>query len=291
MNQQPHHDGLPEARVREIAVEVNGAIPCTCRSVGWGNNQIWKIEYADRHDYLKRYLTGADAYRRELWALTALKGKLPVPAVLLAREDDGSGCPFVLTSGIGGKPLDKVDDGRVPLVAQMGMMLARLHNQQGKLGPLPAVMKPRLAPAVDAFLEATPAEFGSLINRDRVAAALQAVREPRRPVLTHGDFGDYQCLVADGQIAGVVDWESVGLGEPEIDLALAGAFLRAFRAPAEEAAFVDGYRQASRFRPDLNLYEDLLQVSLLSLHALWRGRGQDFEVGRARQALLRNKRA
>lgn len=266
---------------------MHGAVPCACRNVGWGNNQIWKIEHSGGHDYLKRYLTGVDAYRRELWALAALKGKLPVPQVLLTREDDGTGHPFVLTRGIEGVPLDKVDHGRVPLVAQMGAVLARLHSLQGELRPLPAVVKPRAVPTVDEFLKATGAEFGSIINRNRVAATLQALREPRRPVLAHGDFGDYQCLVAAGQIVGVVDWEGVGSAEPEVDLALAGAFLRAFREPAEEAALMDGYRQVCRFCPDPHLYEDLLQVSLLNLHFLWRSRGKDFEARQAQQALLR----
>jgi aminoglycoside phosphotransferase (APT) family kinase protein len=117
---------------------------------------------------------------------------------------------------------------------------------------------------------------------------MSVLEEPRRPVLAHRDFGDFQCLVAEGDVVGIVDWEAVCVSEPEADLAFAGAFLRAFRVPDEESAFLDGYRRASRLRPDLNLYENLLQAFLLGLYALWHGRGQDFEAGRARLALSRS---
>jgi aminoglycoside phosphotransferase (APT) family kinase protein len=287
MSQPVRHDGLPESRVQEIAAEVHGATPCTCRSVGWGNNQIWKIEYAGGHDYLKRYVTGVDAYRRELWALTALKGRLPVPEVLLAREDDGTRCPFVLTRGIAGTPLDKVETSREPLVAQMGGMLARLHNLHDQLGPLPSCVAPLPLPSADEFRKAVSPELTAFIDRRDLDVARQSLVKPQRPVLAQRDFGDWQCLVAESRIVGWVDWEAASVSEPEADLAFAGAFLRTFRAPTEEAAFLAGYEQSSRFHPNRELYECLRTVFLVSLHALWRSRGQTFEAERARLALAR----
>ena len=41
-----------------------------------------------------------------------------------------------------------------------------------------------------------------------------------RPVLTHGDLGPEHVLVsASGDLAGVLDWEEVGIGDPAWDFA------------------------------------------------------------------------
>jgi aminoglycoside phosphotransferase (APT) family kinase protein len=272
--------------VQAVVAEVYGA--GTCRSIGWGNNQIWEIQYAAGCDYLKRYLTGRDGYLREVWALESLQGRVPVPKVRLAREEDGAGCPILLTRGVSGVPLDKVEAGRVPLVARMGTALAGLHNVADELGPLPPFIRPRPGPCLDDAAPLLDAEVAGAIDLERVRAAMTSLAQPRRPVLAHRDFGDYQCLVAEGEIAAIVDWEAASVSDPEADLAFAGAFLRAFRVPDEESAFLGAYQEACRNRPDPVLYEDLIQGFLLALYALWRGRGQAFEAERAKRALLAN---
>jgi aminoglycoside phosphotransferase (APT) family kinase protein len=274
------------ATVRAMAAEVYGAGCATCRHIGWGNNQIWEIQHADGRDYLKRYMAGRDCYLREAWALEMLKGRVPVPKVRLAREDDGAGCPILLTRGVSGVPLDKVEAGRVPLVARMGTALAGLHNIADEFGPLPPFLRPQPGPRLDDAAPLLDAEVAGLIDLERLRAAMTRLAQPRRPVVAHRDFGDWQCLVAEGEIVAIVDWEATSISDPEADLAFAGAFLRAFRVSDEESAFLGAYQEAGRNRPDLVLYEDLIQGFLLALHVLWRGRGQAFEAGRAKRALL-----
>jgi aminoglycoside phosphotransferase (APT) family kinase protein len=58
---------------------------------------------------------------------------------------------------------------------------------------------------------------------------------PARPVLTHGDFRTGNYLVADGALAGVLDWDFAGWSDPDEDIAWFCAKAWRFGAGEREA--------------------------------------------------------
>src|SRR5262249_22704361 len=63
--------------------------------------------------------------------------------------------------------------------------------------------------------------------------------------LCHGDFHTVQCVVDEGRIAAIVDWETAWAGNPLIDLAVATSSFE-YSAPALALPFLESY---SRARP------------------------------------------
>lgn len=82
--------------------------------------------------------------------------------------------------------------------------------------------------------------------------AAPAAYLPRTDTLVHGDLYVRHLLISDGhQLAGVIDWGDVHVGDPAVDLAIAYTFL----TPDARAAFFDEYgpaddvaRQIARLR-------------------------------------------
>jgi aminoglycoside phosphotransferase (APT) family kinase protein len=60
----------------------------------------------------------------------------------------------------------------------------------------------------------------------------------RRDVLAHGDLYARHLLVdLEGQLAGVIDWGDVHIGDPAVDLSIAHSFL----PPSAHPGFLDAY--------------------------------------------------
>ena len=57
----------------------------------------------------------------------------------------------------------------------------------------------------------------------------------------HGDFHAVQCVVHDGHISAVVDWESAWSGNSAIDFAVTQVYLESYCPGDLLAAFVTGY--------------------------------------------------
>lgn len=70
--------------------------------------------------------------------------------------------------------------------------------------------------AYAAKVEHLPSPFAPFM-RDWLLRNLP--KDPRRPVLVHGDFNVHNLLVADDRVTGVLDWECAMFGAPEQDLA------------------------------------------------------------------------
>lgn len=113
--------------------------------------------------------------------------------------------------------LDRVDGlpllGRVApqgLPERLGALLAVLHGAHGTLADL--------LPVDDA----EPGDW--LDGLDGPAALLAVLRRDVPPpgtlrVPVHNDLGAEHVLVADGRLAGVVDWSDAALGDPAVDVA------------------------------------------------------------------------
>ena len=87
----------------------------------------------------------------------------------------------------------------------------------------------------DGATRAGIAALGDSIDADAVTAAWErALAAPdwdREPVWIHGDLDARNLLVVDGRITGVVDWESLCVGDPACDVKVAWTVLDAETRP------------------------------------------------------------
>ncbi len=101
-------------------------------------------------------------------------------------------------------------------------------------GPPPGNRGGPLQPR-DAPTRAGIAALGDLIDANAVTAAwehaLAAPAWDRPPVWIHGDLDARNLLVLEGRITGVLDWESMCVGDPACDVKVAWAVLDADTRP------------------------------------------------------------
>lgn len=102
-------------------------------------------------------------------------------------------------------------------------------------------------------------------------------------VLAHGDLHTAHVFLQDGDVCGMIDWESSGMGWREFDLAwILRARLDFLNTPAEREAVLTGYLSRSTCDPHALRWCEIL----IYLHfAYWsRGDGSSYEVFALRRA-------
>lgn len=141
-----------------------------------------------------------------------LAGHLPVPEPLGVSAELGL---LAMRSLAGATLREVLEDpaSRLPdpfLVAHLGSAIPALPGMAPVLSSVEAL--PRVAELLSALL---PMEAG------RVAALVEAIGpdEVADRVPAHGDFHEAQLLVHDGEVIGVLDVDTVGLGRPADDAA------------------------------------------------------------------------
>jgi aminoglycoside phosphotransferase (APT) family kinase protein len=106
----------------------------------------------------------------------------------------------------------------------------------------------RLASHVQTLREAGLVAAG---EAGRIAGAFEAARDALaavEPRLLHGDPGNHNVIVRDGEVPRLVDWEDALLGDPLFDVAFWATFHPERRWPAFfEAYFGPGWRPTRRF--------------------------------------------
>jgi len=145
------------------------------------------------------------------------------------------------------------------LAHALGANLARIHALRPPIASLAALPAPPRNPALDAIAayrawldaldDAHPAlEWGLRWCELRAPATFDVT-------LVHRDYRTGNYLVADGRLAGVLDWEFAGFGDPREDLGWFTARCWRFAAPEREAGgiaalapFVDGYESVAGWR-------------------------------------------
>jgi aminoglycoside phosphotransferase (APT) family kinase protein len=203
---------------------------------------------------------GAAAVEIDAAVLRLVRGRLPVPEVLVVRKP--SAVPAIpgmlVTSFLPGERLDLClpdlsEPARVKVARSLGIALARLA-QMPMLAP-GAFSDPGLT--IEAWAEAPdlpgwvryqransaladwPADaYDGLCT---VAATAQGLlNELDRVCLVHSDFNPKNLLIdpATGELAGLLDWEFAHAGSPMTDL---GNLLRFDRDPDFAAGVLDGY--------------------------------------------------
>lgn len=175
---------------------------------------------------------GGEGLRSEIAALRALKGRLPlpIPDPQYERKDT-----FVGYARLPGEPLWRetflaLDDAtREQVAAQLAGFLRALHRTRIDVD-LPMADSHELW--VERYARISEKLF-PLMRPDRRDAVAQRFEQylqktiEFQPVLRHGDFGPGNIMFDPKQrhVSGVVDFGSVALGDPAVDIAsLIGPF-------------------------------------------------------------------
>lgn len=270
---------------RAIAVACYGREP-RVEAISRVNNLVFRLRFPDACKILK-LARGPDAatIRKELSLLGLLaRHGIPVPAVEHAdRDGAGVGRPYVVMESAGDRTVaDYIGHpGDLPrrLFTEMGGILAEIHGlaleQSGEVRI--EGTGPRDPGAYVGALYRLAGRLADerLLEADEVALLKSLTFPPADGgQLCHGDFHAVQCVVRDGRIAAVVDWESARAGNPVIDFAFTHAYLDFYSPPELIRGFVAGYT-ADRALPEdyARAYLPVRMAHALALVRVWRGRG------------------
>jgi Ser/Thr protein kinase RdoA (MazF antagonist) len=217
------------------------------------NNAVFRVRFGDQSRILKLALRAdASALRKESMLFQLLqRHAIPAPQVEQADvEGRLVGRPFLLMRDAGGTNLAQALQGGgpelLPLMREMGEVLARIHGLTfQKSGD---ILAERIEPRdTEAYLRHILARADWAAQRglisDAEATLFRALPMPSLGgvSLCHGDFHTVQCVVREGRIAAVVDWEKAWSGNPQVDLAVTHAYLESYCPAQPLAHFFDGY--------------------------------------------------
>ncbi len=251
------------------------------------NNPVFRCALPDGSRILKvsKSPDGA-ATRKELLLIEHLACHgVPTPDVERADEDGTlAGRPFMLMPSSGEQTVAELlgpGDVAHRLLVEMGAILARIH--QAPTDGLPLSATDRVSPqGVAGYLEtlgATAAALAeqSLLTADEVSR-FRALEMPSAvgESLCHSDYHAVQCVVRDGRISAVVDWESAWIGNPLIDLAISHAYLDFYCPRALTRAFLSGYLSVREIPAEYGLgYLPVRMAQVLGMLRAWYTRGPE----------------
>ena len=161
---------------------------------------------------------------------------LPVPLPLrVGSPGDGYPFPWMVTDWLPGHPAPPSLTNPGPALA-LAATLRALHAQ-----PLPTDAPYRASDALDRRLAALEAFIPKVTETDQkplfaLLTRLRALPPPGEPqVWSHGDLHPLNLLIQRGKLTALIDWGTLGAGDPAMDL------LPAFMAfdGAARAAFLD----------------------------------------------------
>ncbi|GAY15488.1 phosphotransferase family protein [Mycobacterium sp. shizuoka-1] len=220
----------------------------------------------------------------------------PVPDVLIASDSvDALGNPFLICGAIAGETIVRRiqrqldDDGRAALLRQCAQALAAIHRS--------AADAPGLAAHDDV------AQWRQQLDemRDTTATFEWAFRwlaahrpPPSPPRLVHGDFRMGNLIVDGSNLAAVLDWELVHIGEIYEDLAWFCIRAWRFGAPSGMAAgglgsideFVAAYEAAGGAPVDREALRWWLVVATLRWGVICRFQAERHLSGQTRSVEL-----
>jgi Ser/Thr protein kinase RdoA (MazF antagonist) len=171
------------------------------------------------------------ASARQLARRTQQLFALGIPTTEVIPDRDGDLAPIVgakpvcLKRWIEGEVIDPLPEHLLPAA---GALLAQLHNLPTDLSDLPDL--PMGTRRLSADHEARIDDFDDLDFASWLTEQLEVIKEhearhKRAPVIAHGDlFADNIICRPDGSLA-VIDWETVSLDDPILDLGMAAVGL------------------------------------------------------------------
>jgi macrolide phosphotransferase len=199
---------------------------------------------------LPRSPYAGERLRAQMGMLPELARELPAAVPLPTFvSDDPEAMGYRKIEGI---PVDAAPDG--PWPERLGRFLSDLHAVLPEILGLRAVSAADVADAFDAELASMREVVFPRLDaetRQRLGVRFDAYLEDpanRRfaPCVTHGDVGPEHVLVApDGDLAGVLDWEELAIGDPVVDFTW---LLRSRPADAERVLAAYGGAPDAAFR-------------------------------------------
>ncbi|MEZ0480339.1 phosphotransferase family protein [Planococcus sp. SSTMD024] len=164
-------------------------------------------------------------YERELAAYETLTGHVPIPQLLDCWAGDDS-CPgALLLSELKGKPLSATASPEIAY--QIGAMQASMHqikpSNKTALGALQNEF-PNWHEFIERQFYSFAEDAKEVLDEDLYMASLRNFEqmkgnlpEPDGPSFVHMDFRPANIIVEEGQVSGMIDFESVRFGSTEID--------------------------------------------------------------------------
>jgi aminoglycoside phosphotransferase (APT) family kinase protein len=232
---QEQHPDLAGLTIREVAG-------------GWGN-QMWRLgdELAVRMQRMDR--TPEFQLKERRW-LPVLAPRLPLPVptpVRLGEPSERFPKHWTVMTWVAGEPLDHgtIDRG-IHAADTLAGFLRALHVEAPAEAPIGTDRGARLgdcAGGFEDFFRAIAPDDIDGIAADVRAVWDDAVEAPAwqgAPVWVHGDLHPANVVVADGTLAGIVDFGALFAGDPAWDLAAAWVLLPAGTA----SRFFDAYARA-----------------------------------------------
>jgi aminoglycoside phosphotransferase (APT) family kinase protein len=190
---------------------------------GWGN-QMWRLG-EDLAVRMPRTHGSPEQLRKEHRWMPGLASRLPLPVpapVRLCEPSDRFPNPWLITTWVHGIPAEHTPITNPAAADVLADFLRALHTE----APADAPVSDRTAlpqglgfPEVQEYVGRRDALHA--VWED--AAAAPAWSGP--PLWVHGDLHPANVVVADGTLAGVVDFEELGSGDPATDLASAWVLL------------------------------------------------------------------
>jgi aminoglycoside phosphotransferase (APT) family kinase protein len=200
---------------------------------GWGN-QMWRLG-DDLAVRLPRHAGAPQVLHREHQWVPDLATRLPLPVPVpqqLGNPSDRFPRTWLVTTWVHGEPADHAPITDPAAADVLAGFLRALHTEP----PAGAPVSDRATLAPSPGFDEVQAYVGRVEEIRAVwEDALAAPKWDRAPVWVHGDLHPANVVVADGTLAGVVDFEDLGTGDPATDLASAWVLL------PEAERFLDAY--------------------------------------------------
>ncbi len=169
---------------------------------------------------------------------------IPVPIPLArGKPDPEYPCPWLVYPWITGEDLQHASGIDLDTAAR-GLAAFVLELQEVGTGgrPPPGRRAGSLKP-LDEQARWAINRLDGVVDADRAVAVWESalLAEPwtRPAVWTHGDLLAANIIVAEGKLAGVIDWDCAGIGDPACDAQLAWFFPPEQRAAFAEALALD----------------------------------------------------
>ncbi|PKG45636.1 MULTISPECIES: aminoglycoside phosphotransferase family protein [unclassified Planococcus (in: firmicutes)] len=164
-------------------------------------------------------------YERELAAYEILAGHVPIPKLLGFWEGDAK-CPgALLLSELKGKPLSATASPEIAY--QIGTMQASMHQiKPSNKTALGAIQNefPNWHEFIERQFYSFAEDAKEVLDEDLYMASLRKFEQmklelpaPDGPSFVHMDFRPANIIVEEGQVSGMIDFESVRFGSTEID--------------------------------------------------------------------------
>lgn len=229
---------------------------------------VYRITQPTGIQLILKICTRPNDYLREVYFLTQLAGKIPVPRIIQVVQPETGIKGAILMECLPGTLL-KITDVTDTLAFNIGSSLARIHQSRvGGYGdlifPHDLSSDPRVYFTLkfeEGFDECSNHLPKALLEQCRLYynANINLLASVDGPCITHRDFRPGNMIVNNGTLQGIIDWSSARASFAEEDFCcLEHGVWQAY--PVSKNSFLSGY-ESIRPAPD---YGDLMPLLRLS---------------------------